>query len=204
MSDLGKLIDKLEAEAEQSGGWEALILEERIRTLLKDNASEAPHVVFLDVCKYGLDSLKDYQDNPADSPAASLLLKYLQFAFSRYLSADEKAKTNVEAKRNGKSETANRRKFLAEAFGLTGLQGKRITLQQRQDIHSAFSNELDKLSHDQDENSLDGRPTKKNYTAAKRVAYKAHFGRDWVSDDETSKSNMETIVEILRKDWGQF
>ena len=198
MSDFKKLIEKLEAEAERSGDWEAMLLRERIGTLFKKNALEAPHDVFLEVCKYGIDSLKDYPDNPADSPAAPLLLKYLQFAFSQYLSAVEKA----EAERTGKAKltTAKRREFLSKAFGLNGKIGRSVTLQQRMDICAAFSGAVHELSHDRCGEPIHEMPIKKIFTVAKRAAYKAHFGRDWTNDDKSFQALKETIEPILKEE----
>ena len=186
---LNKELDDIENEVSKPGAWETLVLEERLLTLSKGGASskEVQHEIFLDVCRYGLDALKDYPENLSDSPAAPALLKYIQTALKSYLDDVDDAKIKINA--------TDRREFLASAFRLTGKSGNGITKKERKDICDAFSDAMDERPN----GSMEER-NEKDITSAKRAAYKIHHKTEWVKDDGADKKRMTVIGNILREE----
>ncbi len=183
-------ISKLIAEDYRLGGFETIILEHHIQALFdKKTAGPMPaHEIFLAVCQNGLEALKDYQGNLADSPAAPILLGYLQSALQQYLSEIDKSALKPNA--------ADRREFLAKAFGLTGSPGSKISDDQRMEICKAFSSTMHNFACSGET------PKPKDITNACRAAYKAHFGKDWSMNDNTSAQGMKTTIRPILRNAG--
>lgn len=190
---LGLLLEELLKNSEKPGCFEAFHLEARIAPLLlgRLQKGEVPHQVFLEICEISLDAFKESTPhNLTENPAAPILLTYLLLAFSRYVKDIEAA--------TQEPKTAKRREFLADSFGMTGKSGGITTEDQRMTICNAFLNSLDESR----ENGL--LPTSQEaITSAKRSAYKAHHGEDWIKDDDTANSRMTVIKNILDEE-GNF
>lgn len=181
------VFEGLHEDPEKPGCFEAFLLEGRIDALLKGRLQkgEVPHQVFLEICGLTLDAFKESAShNLTDNPAAPILLTYLRGAFSRYVNHIEAA--------TQKPNTADRRAFLADSFGMTGRPGGPTTEDDRMTICEAFLNALDESR----EKGL--LPTSQDaITSAKRSAYKARHGEDWIKDHDTANSRMEAIEKIL-------
>lgn len=187
-AELLEALSSVGMEAAKPGAYETLLLHGSLLALKKGRASDKePHQTFLDVCQYGLNTLKDYQDNLAESPAAHVLLEYLQTAFQYYICA-----TNANS---SKRSTADRRSDIAKAFGITGESGKPITEAQKIEICSAFSSDLYDVTEQGKKE-----PTRKDFIHATRAAYKTHFGRDWIKDDDAAKKGERAIRNILKNE----
>ena len=178
-------------DASKPGAIEAIILEARIRDLWRGQLSpkgaklsEPQHEIFKEVCCRGVEALKGYS-NLAESPAAHVLLEYLQSAFLLYLEGDsQNASSSTTAQRNGQ---------IARSFGSSAKPGPKITIEQKINICSTFSSALHELTVDFAQS-----PSQDEMRHAARIACEKHYGEVWQPDDEKFKKRLETIREILR------
>lgn len=188
MRNKKKLVQSLKAlekSVGQPGSDAAFIFSAHLSELQSDAPKgKAQHEIFTEMCRSGLNALKDHQGELASSPAAQNILEYLQTAFTTYLALMDKA--------TDKASPTDRNGFIAKAFGLVGSGRVGFTDEEQMTICSEFSGAHHELTNSQTQN-----PTS-CITLAARAAYKAHYKREWVKDDDASKQNMKRIRAILK------
>lgn len=169
--------------------FEAFLLQYLVGSILRGEPriGEAAHHTFLDICRHSLEAFNGWSPhNLAENPAAPILLEYLLSAFSRYVKAVEVSGTPPD--------TAGRRELLANAFCFTGRPTSTITEDELIEICHAFSSVVS------DSLASGIAPTPKTFTSAKRAAYKAYYGEDWIKDNDTANSRMDNVLRILREE----
>lgn len=195
MANASKQLDELIAEPLKPGETEAHLLQSRLKDLARASLGighEQAHSVLLDFFKNATVALKLHQGELAKSPSASALLEYLLHAMSTYVDAiDSMPEVNQTA--------TSRRQALANAFMLTGERLEGISEHSRIDICHAFTRSI-KEQTDQT-GSL---PTPTQRSIARRSAYKVYWKKEWVPDDDTSKSRMKIVKKLLQVEGYDF
>ena len=197
--------------------WVAMVIAERITSLLKGAPGEVPREVFAELCQLSLEAFKDYKPGRLydhgilENPSAAPLLHYLLIAFGRYAATID----DIESKPENKTHRS--REALADAFRVTGQRGRPANLESTaMRVCDTFSDAFDQARHDRKahhgETCLQGcqhddaECTHGNdelavaVAFALRAAYKAQFGTEYVPTESGASKNMKKIRSILEKE----